>query len=130
MRLISVGNALDYLGYPFAPAAAVGGTVFTGGVLPIDPSTGSVVTGDIEVQTKQTLDNLDAVLTAAGATLGSVCLVQIFLTDVDADFAGFDRVYRGYFRDHRAPRATLGCTLALPDARIELCAVAAVPAQG
>ena len=71
-----------------------------------DPVTGAIVDGDIEVQTRRTLDNLRIGITAAGGTLADIVAVQIFLID-KADAAGMNRAYRDYFAAPYPVRATV-----------------------
>ena len=112
-----------------APAGAysqgvrAGDFVYVAGQGGIDPNTGAVPDG-IEAQTAQAIDNIRAVLEAAGATLGDVVKVTAHLADV-ADFAAYDAVYRGMFAEPRPVRTTVGSTLI--GIAVEIDAVAYVP---
>ena len=81
---------------PYSQAMVVGNLVYTSGQIPIVPSSGNVEATDIEGQTEQVCKNLDAVLSAAGASLESVVKTTCFLSDM-ADFAAFNGVYAKYF---------------------------------
>jgi 2-iminobutanoate/2-iminopropanoate deaminase len=77
---------------PYSQAVRLGDLVFTSGQIPLDPKTGEMVTGGIEAQTTRVLDNLTAVLTAAGCTWADVVRSTIFLTDL-GDFAKVNELY-------------------------------------
>ena len=81
---------------PYSQAMVVGNIVYTSGQIPINPASGEIEAKDIESQTEQVCKNLDAVLTAAGASLTSVIKTTCFLADM-ADFAAFNGVYSKYF---------------------------------
>ena len=81
---------------PYSQAMVVGNLVYTSGQIPIVPSSGNVEATDIEGQTEQVCKNLDAVLSAAGASLESVVKTTCFLSDM-ADFAAFNGVYAKHF---------------------------------
>ena len=81
---------------PYSQAMVVGNLVYTSGQIPINPVSGEIEAKDIEGQTEQVCKNLDAVLTAAGASLTSVIKTTCFLSDM-ADFAAFNGVYAKHF---------------------------------
>ena len=81
---------------PYSQAMAVGNLVYTSGQIPINPASGEIEATDIENQTEQVCKNLDAVLSAAGASLTSVIKTTCFLSDM-SDFAAFNGVYAKYF---------------------------------
>ena len=81
---------------PYSQAMVVGNLVYTSGQIPIVPSSGNVEATDIEGQTEQVCKNLDAVLSAAGASLESVVKTTCFLSDM-ANFAAFNGVYAKHF---------------------------------
>ena len=81
---------------PYSQAMVVGSLVYTSGQIPINPTSGEIEVTDIEGQTEQVCRNLEAVLTAAGASLTSVVKTTCFLADM-ADFAAFNAVYSKYF---------------------------------
>ncbi|MGO8933945.1 MAG: RidA family protein [Terracidiphilus sp.] len=81
---------------PYAQGVRVGNLVFTAGQGGLDPVTGQVVSGGIKEQTARTLENLKAVLEAAGSSLGQVVKATVFLKDMN-DFAAMNAVYASYF---------------------------------
>jgi enamine deaminase RidA (YjgF/YER057c/UK114 family) len=94
--------------------------------IPKDPITGAIVQGDIEVQTRRTLDNLRMAVEAAGGTLGDVMQVLIYLVD-PADAAGMNRIYAEAFKAPYPNRATVVVKeLLAPGMRIEIVATAYV----
>lgn len=83
--------------------AATGKTIFLAGQISLNPKTGEIVgVGDITQQTKQVMTNLEAVLTAAGATWENVVKTTVFLTDLQ-NFAAMNQVYAQYFNEATAP---------------------------
>ncbi len=108
---------------PYSQAIAAGPYVFCSGQIPLDPVTGQVVDGGIETQTRQVLDNLRAVLEAAGSRLDLVVKTTVFLADM-ADFPAMNAVYEGYFGAVPPARSTVQAA-ALPKAvAVEIEAVA------
>ncbi|MFI2713889.1 RidA family protein [Micromonospora sp. NPDC018662] len=95
----------------YSQALVVHGMIYTAGMGPADPTTGTLVGDDIETQTTQVLRNLDAVLRAGGSSLARVVKVTVHLADL-ADFAGFDRAYRRMMAEPYPVRTTVGSTLA------------------
>ena len=81
---------------PYSHAVSAGGFVYTSGQIPLDPTTGVVVPGDIQAQTWQVFENLKVVLAAAGASLADVVKATVFLRDMN-DFALVNEVYSTYF---------------------------------
>lgn len=118
LRSVSSEKAPKAIG-PYSQAIVTGDLVFTAGQLGIDPATGELVGGDIRLQTARVLDNLAAVLEAAGSGLDRVVKCTVFLADF-AEFAAMNEVYGKRFGEHRPARSTVG-TSALPrGARIEI----------
>jgi 2-iminobutanoate/2-iminopropanoate deaminase len=76
---------------PYSPGMSAGDLVFISGQIPLDGATGKLVEGDVSAQARQSLENLKAVLEAAGITFGHVIKTTIFLTDM-ADFAAVNEV--------------------------------------
>jgi len=108
---------------PYSQAVAVDGWVFCSGQIPIDPSSGNLVEGDVAAQTDQVLKNLSAVLVAAGGTLSNVVKTTVFLADM-ADFAGMNEVYARHFGDHRPARAAVAVRTLPKNVSVEIEAVA------
>ena len=95
MKKIHTDKAPAAIG-PYSQAILYGDILFTSGQIPIDPETGSVQAEGITSQTEQVMKNLDAVLTAAGASFESAIKTTCFLADM-GDFAAFNEVYARYF---------------------------------
>ena len=89
---------------PYSQGILVGNTLFCSGQIPLKPETGELVRGSIEEQTRQVLDNLGAVLTAAGMDYSDVVSVTVFLDDMD-NFARLNQVYADYFKVEEQPPA-------------------------
>lgn len=81
---------------PYSQAVEAGGFLFVSGQIPLEPASGQMVEGGIEVQTARVLDNLQAILTAAGASLADVVKTTVYLKDM-GDFARVNEVYARYF---------------------------------
>ena len=91
---------------PYSQAVQYGNLVFTSGQIPIDPATGSLVTGDIVKETEQVFANLAAVLAAAGTDLSRAVKVTVFLTDM-GQFSKVNEVYARHFREPFPARSTV-----------------------
>jgi len=94
----------------YSPAVRAGDLVFVSGQVPRDPQSGELIGADIAAQTRQVLRNVERVLIAAGASLGDVVAVTVYLTNVD-DWGTFDAVYREVFRPPFPTRAVVGASL-------------------
>lgn len=91
---------------PYSQATSIGDLVFCSGQVPIDPSTGEIVSGGIEAQTKQVMVNLENVLAAAGLNFTHVVKTTIFLQDM-ANFSKVNQVYAEFFKVPYPARATI-----------------------
>ena len=119
---------------PYSQAIRVGELLFTSGQIPLDAATGAMVTGDVAEQTARVLDNLEAVLTAGGATWADVAKATIFLVDL-GDFATVNELYGKRFTGPPPARSTVQVAKLPKDARVEIELVAvigsgAAPADG
>jgi 2-iminobutanoate/2-iminopropanoate deaminase len=108
---------------PYSPALRVGQMLFLSGQIPLDPATGQVVEGDIAVQARRVLDNMDALLQAAGAGFAQVAKTTIYLADL-ADFAAVNEIYASYFGQPYPARATVQVARLPRDVRVEIDAIA------
>lgn len=118
LRTVTTEKAPKAIG-PYSQAIVSGDLVFTAGQIGLDPATGEIVGGEIKLQTARVLDNLAAVLEAAGSGLDRVVKCTVFLADF-AEFAAMNEVYAQRFGQHRPARSTVG-TSALPrGARVEI----------
>ena len=110
---------------PYSPAIRAGGFVFVSGQGPIDPATGEVVKRDIQQQTKLVLENVRAILGAAGSSLDKVVKTNVYLSDI-ANFAAMNEVYATFFAAEPPARTTIQAA-ALPlgiDVEIDVIALA------
>jgi 2-iminobutanoate/2-iminopropanoate deaminase len=105
---------------------AEGRFLFTAGQIAFDPGTGELVSGGIELQTRQVLENLKAILDAAGSGLAHVVKTTVFLKDM-GEFAAMNSVYATYFPQSPPARSTVEVARLPRDARVEIEAVALVP---
>lgn len=109
---------------PYQQAVRAGQLVFTSGQIPIDPQTGEVVAGGIEAQTRRSIENLGAILEAAGSSLDRVIKTTVFLKDMD-DFPAMNKVYATYFQTETAPaRSTVQVSRLPRNVAVEIEAVA------
>lgn len=99
------------------------------GQIPLDPATGKLVQGDIATQTRRVLDNVRAVLEAAGSSLQRVCKTTVFVTDL-GHFAELNRVYGEYFGDDPPARSTVQVAALPLGAAVEIEVIASVEATG
>ena len=108
---------------PLAQAIRYGNMLFLSGQGSLDPSTGEVVSGDIEAQTRQTLDNLMIILGDAGATSKNIVNMRVILRDV-ADFPRFNETFREYFAGEKVTRTCFGGVLHRAGIDIEIDCIA------
>ncbi len=94
-KIVATDKAPAAIG-PYAQANIIGNLVITSGQSPIDPATGNLVEGDIEVQTRQVFANLKAVLEAAGSSLDKIVKTTCFMDNMN-DFAKMNEVYASFF---------------------------------
>ena len=111
---------------PYSQAIVHQGLVYASGQIPLDPRTGELVAGEIEAQTERVIENLAAVLAAAGSGLDAVLRTTIYVTDLSL-FARVNAVYARHFSGEPAPaRATVEVSALPLGAGIEIDAIAAV----
>ncbi len=121
--IISTAKAPAPVG-PYQQAVCANGLVFTAGQLPIDPKTGNLLTGPIEEQTRQVLENLKAIVEAAGSSLDQIVKTTVFLSDMN-NFPKMNTVYAEYFKAETAPaRSTVQVARLPKDAAVEIEAIA------
>jgi len=110
---------------PYSQAIRAGELLFCSGQIPLDPATMTVVEGDIETQTRRVLQNLSAVLAAAGTSLNRVVKTTVFLTDL-GEFARMNAVYAEFFTDTPPARSTVPVAALPRNAKIEVEAIALI----
>jgi len=115
---ISTDKAPGAIG-PYSQAAICGGWVFCSGQVAIDPKTNEMIEGDVEAQTRRVLDNLVAVMEAAGGSLADVAKCTVYLGDFD-HFAKVNAIYADYFSEPYPARATVEVSRLPKDALIEI----------
>jgi 2-iminobutanoate/2-iminopropanoate deaminase len=109
---------------PYSQGIALGDWVFVSGQIPLDPGTGELVAGGFADQAARALENLDAIVRAAGSERRKVAKVTVYLTDVGR-FAEFNEIYAAYFGDHGPARAVVGVAALPRGAQVEIEALAA-----
>jgi len=108
---------------PYSAAVRSGGLLFLSGQIPLDPVSGQMVQGDVQAATRRVMDNLGALLAAAGLSFASVVRTTIFLADMN-DFAAVNEVYGSYFSEPYPSRATVQVAALPKGARVEIDAIA------
>lgn len=104
---------------PYSQAIRANGFIFVSGQGPIDPATGQIAEGDIAKHAARTLDNLKAILEAAGSSLDKAVKVSVFLKDMN-DFGAMNEVYARYFPKNQPARTTIEAARLPKDIRIEI----------
>jgi len=112
---------------PYSQAVQLGGMLYASGQIALDPATGNLVEGGIREQTERVLQNVSAVLAAAGCSLADVLKTTVFLKDMN-DFAAMNEVYGSHMPEAIPPaRSTVQVARLPKDALIEIEVIAAVP---
>ena len=123
-QTIATAGAPKAIG-PYSQAIVAHGLAFLSGQIPLDPSTGKLIEGDVSVQTERVLENLRAVLDACGSSLARLVKTTVFLQDMD-DFPKMNEVYARYFAEHPPARSTVQAARLPRDVKVEIDAVAVV----
>ncbi len=113
---------------PYSQGIKVGGLVFTAGQVGSDPATGKLVEGGVEQQTRRALENVSAVLEAAGTSLKQAVKTTVFLSDMSL-FDAMNGVYKEYFGDQPPARTTVAAAGLPRNALVEIECVAALDNQ-
>jgi 2-iminobutanoate/2-iminopropanoate deaminase len=111
---------------PYSQGIVAGEFLFTSGQVALDPASGALVAGDIAGQTRRVLENLRAVLAAAGCKPEHVVKTTVFLLDMN-DFAALNEVYGAFFAPYKPARSTVQVARLPKDARVEIDCVARIP---
>ena len=111
-EIISTPNAPSAIG-PYNQATAFDKLVFTSGQIALDPKTMEIVSGGVQEQTKQVMENLKAVLEQAGTSFENVLKTTCYLSDMD-NFVAFNEVYGQYFKSETAPARSTVAVKTLP----------------
>ena len=120
-KIISTPKAPAAIG-PYSQAIEVNGLLFTSGVIPIVPSTGELVEGDIEAQAEQAIGNLAALIEAAGAKIENTIKTTVFIKNMD-DFTKVNEIYAKYFTTDFPARSCVELARLPKDVLIEIEAI-------
>lgn len=121
-RIVRTDDAPPAIG-PYSQAVVAGGFVFAAGQVPLDPRTGQIVPGDIRLQTRRVMENLKAVLEAAGSSMDKVVKTTVFLRDLN-DFGIMNEIYGQYFQENPPARSTVQVARLPREAAVEIEVVA------
>jgi 2-iminobutanoate/2-iminopropanoate deaminase len=119
---VQTDNAPNAIG-PYSQAIRANGFVFASGQIPLDPATMQIVDGGIREQTERVMNNLSAVLKAAGSSLDRVVKTTVFLADL-TDFVDMNEIYGRFFKDTPPARSTVQVSRLPRDVRVEIDVVA------
>ena len=125
---VSTASAPAAIG-PYSQAIILDGMVYCSGQVGLDPATGQLVEGDVRTQAQRALQNLSAVLEAAGSSLANVVKTTVFLTDM-ANFTAMNEIYASFFGDTPPARSTVAVAELPKGAQVEIEAIAARVAGG
>jgi 2-iminobutanoate/2-iminopropanoate deaminase len=118
LEIISTDKSPAAIG-PYSQAVKCGNLLFCSGQIPIDPVTGEMVAGDITVQAERVMNNIAAMLNAAGADFVDVIKTTVFLVDM-ADFAAVNEIYGRRFQNHKPARSTIAVKALPRNALLEI----------
>ncbi len=124
LEAILTENAPAPIG-PYNQAIRAGGLLFCSGQIPLDPETGEIVPGGIEAQTRRVMQNIEAVLRAAGASFAQVVKTTIFLIDMN-DFGTVNAIYGEYFTATPPARSTVAVAALPRGSRVEIEVIASL----
>lgn len=122
MGVVTTDAAPKAIG-PYSQAVTTDTLVFTAGQIALDPQSGEVVGATVAEQTERVLRNLAGILTAAGASLGTVVKTTVYLADM-ADFSAMNEVYARHFGVHKPARSTIQAAALPKGVRVEIDAIA------
>ena len=108
---------------PYSQAIQIGQLLFTSGQVPIAPEIGAIVEGGIQEQARQSLNNIKAILNAAGTNMGAVVKTTVFLQDMN-DFAAMNEVYAQFFQEPYPARSAVQVARLPKDVLVEIEAIA------
>jgi 2-iminobutanoate/2-iminopropanoate deaminase len=122
MQIISTDRAPKALG-AYSQAVVSNGFAFLSGQIPLDPATGQIIGGGIDLQTERVLENLKAVLESCGSSLAQVVKTTVYLKDM-GEFVAMNDVYARYFSANPPARATIEAARLPRDVRVEIDCIA------
>ena len=121
-QVVATDNAPKAIG-PYSQAIKANGFIFVSGQIPLDPATQQLIDGDVAAQTERVLQNLSAILTAAGSSLAQVVKTTVFLKYMD-NFGAMNEVYARYFADAPPARSTVAAAGLPRDVLVEIDVIA------
>lgn len=121
-ELVTAEGAAKAIG-PYSPALKVGNLLFLSGSIPLDPVSGQIVAGDITAQATRVMENIKALLAAAGADFSNVARTTVFMVDL-GEFAAMNEVYASYFAAPYPARSTVQVVKLPKDVRVEIDVIA------
>jgi len=121
-ELVTADGAAKAIG-PYSPALKVGNMLFLSGSIPLDPVSGQIVPGDITAQATRVMENIKALLAAAGADFSQVARTTVFMVDL-GEFAAMNEVYATYFAAPYPARSTVQVVKLPRDVRVEIDVIA------
>ena len=124
-KIVATDHAPAAIG-PYSQAIRSGSMLFCAGQIPLDPKSGQIVSEDIAGQTKQVLENVSAILQAAGLNFGHVVKTTIFLISM-SDFQTVNEIYGSYFRENPPARSTVAVSALPRGAKVEIEVIAMAP---
>ena len=124
-ELITAAGAAKAIG-PYSPAVKVGNMLFLSGSIPLDPTSGQLVDGGIKEQTTRVMENIKALLAAAGADFRHVVRTTVFMIDL-GEFAAMNDIYASYFAAPYPARSTVQVAKLPRDVRVEIDVIAVLP---
>lgn len=124
MKKVSTPNAPTAIG-PYSQGIIAGGLLFASGQIPLDPATGTIVSGGIEAQAHQAFTNVKNLVEAAGTTMSAVLKVTVFMADM-ADFAAVNAIYAQYFTEPYPARSAVAVKSLPKGALIEVEVIARI----
>lgn len=123
-KYVKTENAPSAIG-PYSQGIIAGNIVYTSGQLPINPSTGELLKGDIEKETIQCLKNVIAIVKEANGALEDIVKVNIYVTNID-NFSKINEIYSEYFSEHKPARSLVEVRRLPQDGNIEIEAIAII----
>ena len=111
---------------PYSPAVRAGDFIYVSGQVPVDPATQQVISGDIGVETRRVLENIQQILKGCGASMTDVVKCGVYLAD-GKDFAAMNTVYAEFFGDAKPARTTVVVGFAMAGIKVEIDAIAYLP---